>query len=173
MSKYHNRKTEVNGITFDSMAEARRYEELLILERAHKISNLECQPKFHLVDGYKKCPECKKFITKTRRGHSKICPDCGSELLVFQTRYYIADFRYMDDAGNIIIEDVKGFNLGKNRRHGTMTDTFRLKWHLFEMAYPELTLKIVAMKPERVKKSKKPALMVEPVFTGGKKRVYS
>jgi hypothetical protein len=174
MSKYHNQPTIINGIKFDSRAEGRRYEELLILERAGKISNLECQPKFHLLDGFKKCPECKQRITKTKRGHAKSCPECGAELLVFQARYYIADFRYQDKDGNVIIEDVKGCNVSAKRSHGTLTPVFMLKRHLFEAIYPELTLRIVAMKPERVKKPKKPALMVEPViFTGGKKRVYS
>lgn len=32
--KYHNRKTVVNGQTFDSKKEANRYSELLLLERA-------------------------------------------------------------------------------------------------------------------------------------------
>ena len=34
MNKYHAIKTTVDGITFDSRAEARRYRELKLLERA-------------------------------------------------------------------------------------------------------------------------------------------
>lgn len=162
MSKYHNRKTEVNGIKFDSMAEGRRYQELLILERAHKIKNLELQPKYLLREGFRKCPDCKKRPLK-----GTVCPECGAKLLVFRPRYYVGDFRYIDCATNEeILEDVKG-------SRGFLTDIFKIKWHIFEDLYPDKTIRLVVMKPERVKQSKKPALMVEPVFTGGKKRVYS
>jgi len=163
--KYHNIKTVVNGRTFDSKAEARRYEELLALERAHVISDLEPQPKFFLSKGFKKCPKCRMKIEKTKRGHARECPACGSELLVFQDRHYIADFRYKDKEGNVIIEDVKGFKVGRDkngnpRKHGTMTAEFRHKWQIFEEVYPDLTLTIVAMPPEPRKPKKKAAYVM-------------
>lgn len=78
-NKYGNRKTEVDGILFDSQKEAQRYRELLIRERAGKIGDLELQPVFRIVVNGKK-------IAK-----------------------YIADFRYRDlSTGATIIEDVKG-----------------------------------------------------------------
>ena len=43
--KYHNRKTIVNGHTFDSKKEANRYSELLLLERAGAIHDLRTQVK--------------------------------------------------------------------------------------------------------------------------------
>src|ERR1700739_3349038 len=50
--KYGARRTTVDGITFDSAAEARRYGELKLLERAGEISGLELQPEFpFLVKG--------------------------------------------------------------------------------------------------------------------------
>lgn len=56
MSKYHNRKTEVDGFVFDSRREANRYLELKILERAGEIAALELQPKFEMVvNGVKIC----------------------------------------------------------------------------------------------------------------------
>jgi len=45
-NKYRNVKTEVDGIRFDSRAEAKRYSELKILEKAGEISRLELQPEF-------------------------------------------------------------------------------------------------------------------------------
>jgi len=36
--KYGNKKTVVDGITFDSMREANRYRELKLLERAGKVT---------------------------------------------------------------------------------------------------------------------------------------
>ena len=46
-SKYKAVKTEVDGIVFDSKKEAKRWTELLLLERAGQIHNLERQ---HRVD---------------------------------------------------------------------------------------------------------------------------
>ena len=46
--KYGNRKTVVDGITFDSAKEARRYGELKLLEKAGKIFDLKIQPEFIL-----------------------------------------------------------------------------------------------------------------------------
>lgn len=48
-SKYGAKPTTVDGIRFASMAEARRYSELRLLEKAGEISGLELQPKFKLV----------------------------------------------------------------------------------------------------------------------------
>ena len=79
-NKYGARKTEVDGITFDSKAEARRYGELKLLEQAEEITALELQPKFPVeVNG------------------KKICTWKG-------------DFRYWcNRGGGWVVEDVKGF----------------------------------------------------------------
>lgn len=94
MSKYRNRKTTIDGITFDSKAEARRYAELKLLERAGEIKDLELQPKYRLLDGFKKNGK------------------------VYRPIDYIADFKYVDREGKTIVEDVKGkrtevFNIKK------------------------------------------------------------
>lgn len=84
MTKYHNKKTTVNGITFDSKLEAARYSELLVLERGGFISALSCQPKFMLQDGF-------EYDGKKERAI-----------------YYIGDFQYLDnDTDKWVIEDVK------------------------------------------------------------------
>jgi len=49
MSKYGNKRTVVDGITFDSKREAQRYQELKLMEHAGEIFNLEIQPKFELI----------------------------------------------------------------------------------------------------------------------------
>lgn len=49
MAKYGNKKTTLNGMTFDSKKEARRYSELLLLERAGAIHNLQTQVKYVLI----------------------------------------------------------------------------------------------------------------------------
>jgi Protein of unknown function (DUF1064) len=55
-SKYGNRKTVVDGITFDSAKEARVYAELKLRERSGDIRALKVQPRFRLdVNGVKIC----------------------------------------------------------------------------------------------------------------------
>jgi len=80
-------RTEVDGVKFASKAEARRYAELKMLEKAGKIRGLVLQPKYPL---YAYC---------ARESH-------GWEPRVIGN--YIADFSYLDKQGNQIIEDVKG-----------------------------------------------------------------
>lgn len=48
-SKYGAVSCVVDGITFASQREARRYRQLKLLERAHKIEGLELQPRFALT----------------------------------------------------------------------------------------------------------------------------
>ena len=83
MNKYNAKKTEVNGITFASKGEAKRYNHLLLLEEAKAISDLQLQPKFLLQD---------KFI-------------CNGEKV--RAINYIADFSYIEN-GKQIVEDFKG-----------------------------------------------------------------
>ena len=47
-SKYKAKKTIIDGITFDSKSEAKRYEELKLLQRGGAIQNLSLQPRFML-----------------------------------------------------------------------------------------------------------------------------
>lgn len=54
-NKYSAIKTEVDGIKFDSKAEARRYQNLRLLEKAGEISELSLQPRYDLVVNGKKC----------------------------------------------------------------------------------------------------------------------
>lgn len=61
--KYNARKTVVDGITFDSAAEARRWSELKLLERAGEISGLERQVVIPLiVNGQKICAVRLDFV---------------------------------------------------------------------------------------------------------------
>lgn len=86
MNKYRNQKCTVNGISFDSKKEARRYGELLLLERAGNISDLRRQVVFELIPRQK-------------------TPDGG----YMHPVKYIADFVYRDEeSGRTVVEDVKG-----------------------------------------------------------------
>ena len=85
MSKYHNRKTYVGEIQFDSNHEAKRYVELSLMERAGEIRDLKLQVPFELIPEMR--DEKNRVIRKT---------------------VYIADFTYYDRDGNFIVEDAKG-----------------------------------------------------------------
>ena len=83
-SKYGNIKTNVDGITFDSKKEARRFKELALLLEAGDISDLVLQRTFTLAEAF------------TNISGERI-----------RSITYIADFVYTDAEGNMIIEDVK------------------------------------------------------------------
>ena len=73
-SKYNARRTTVDGITFDSGAESRRYSELVLLERAKDIRGLERQPRFRLeVGGVHVCTYVADF--SYWRGDERIVED--------------------------------------------------------------------------------------------------
>ena len=46
MSKYRNKKVQIDMYVFDSIAESKRYKELVMLEKVGHIKELKLQPKF-------------------------------------------------------------------------------------------------------------------------------
>lgn len=83
-TKFGNRKTQVDGIVFDSKREAEVYMDLLLRERAGKISDLKRQSKFLLIPSM-------KIQGRTQREIS-----------------YVADFEFVEH-GLRVVMDVKGF----------------------------------------------------------------
>ena len=98
-SKYKAIKTTINGIEFDSRKEARRYQELLLLQRGKAISNLQLQVKFVLIPA--QYEEVERYGKNGHRLKSH-------RRLVEKEVSYIADFVYEED-GKLIVEDTKGF----------------------------------------------------------------
>ena len=87
MSKYHSQKVTVDGITFESKAEAERYFELTLMERMGMIKDLARQVPFVLIKG-QRWSDGKK--------HRDVV--------------YKADFVYLDtETDKVVVEDVKGF----------------------------------------------------------------
>jgi hypothetical protein len=82
--KYRNEPTVLDGMRFDSKAEARRYAELKIMEKAGVISDLQRQVPFKLIPR----------LVRHSGGFERECT-------------YIADFVYLRD-GTKFCEDVKG-----------------------------------------------------------------
>ena len=85
--KYGAVKTVVDGIKFDSKAEAARYEVLKILLKAGVISDLQLQPTWILADPVR--------YSDARRNKPAL--------------RYVADFSYIEvGTGRRCVEDVKG-----------------------------------------------------------------
>lgn len=53
MNKYNAHRTIVDGVTFASKKEARRYGELRLLQKSGDINQLRCHPSFGIVVGGK------------------------------------------------------------------------------------------------------------------------
>ena len=100
MNKYGNKKITVDGKTFDSRREYKRFTELQLLERADEISNLRCQEPFVLIpaqyEEYERYGKNGHRLTNGRRCAERECT-------------YVADFVYIDNAtGKKVVEDTKG-----------------------------------------------------------------
>lgn len=84
-TKYGSRKVSVNGETFDSVKEYRRYCELKLLEKAGEIYDLKRQVRFELIP--------------SQRINGRVAE---------RACLYIADFVYTEN-GLTVVEDTKGF----------------------------------------------------------------
>lgn len=94
-SKYHAEKSSRGDLTFDSKKEARRYDELMLMQNAGMIRNLKLQVRFCLIEGY-----------------------TTTENVKHKGEYYVADFVYErktapDCNGDVhwlkVVEDAKGY----------------------------------------------------------------
>lgn len=111
-SKYYNVKTRTSdGIVFDSTKEARRWEQLLLLQRAGKITSLQRQVRYELIPAQ----------YETRERYNKAGKKLKDEVNLIERKCeYIADFVYTDsETGETIVEDVKSV--------ATMTPEFIIK----------------------------------------------
>ena len=93
--KYHNSKTTIDGITFDSRREARRWQELCMMQKAGMIYGLQRQKKFVLI------PAQREPGTVGKRGGKH-----KGKLIERECSYY-ADFYYHTADGAEVVEDVK------------------------------------------------------------------
>ncbi|HWQ64827.1 MAG TPA: DUF1064 domain-containing protein [Methanospirillum sp.] len=114
-SKYHNIKTIVDDITFDSKKEARRYLDLKLLQRAGEVVSYFRQPEFVIINKHRN-----PWTGKMERENK-----------------YRGDFAVKYKGMNHwVIEDVKGGD-------ATKTKDFLLKRKLFIIRYPCLELRLL------------------------------
>jgi hypothetical protein len=104
-SKYGAKKTTIDGITFDSIKESKRYHDLKLLKRAGIIKDFTCQPMFILQDGYRRKD--------------------GKKIIAIK---YFADFKVEYPDGKIEYEDVKSPATAKK-------ESFIIKRKLLEAKY--------------------------------------
>ena len=104
MSKYLNKKTEVDGILFDSRKEASYYLYLKQKEREGEISNLQLQVPFEVIPAvYGE----KTVHLKTKDKTVKYCSQ--------KAAHYVADFVYIETTtGKKVVIDVKSAITRKN-----------------------------------------------------------
>ncbi|MEH6941510.1 DUF1064 domain-containing protein [Bacillus sp. JJ722] len=84
LSKYGAKKTTVDGVIFDSKAEAKYYEQLKWMKANKQIKDFELQPKFLLQEAFKKNGK------------------------TFRKIEYIADFKVINLDDTVEIVDIKG-----------------------------------------------------------------
>lgn len=113
--KYHNRKIERDGITFDSQKELRRWEELKIMQKAGMIHGLERQKKFVLI------PAQREPDTVGKRGGKH-----KGRVIERECAYY-ADFCYYNKDGKYVVEDVKS--------EATKTEQYKIKRKLMRYVH--------------------------------------
>lgn len=102
-SKFNNKRVVVDGVKYDSKHEYKRYCELLLMEKAGEIKDLQCQVKFSI------CPKAPNVK--------------GS-----RERFYIADFVYTKSDGTKIIEDAKSPPTKKDKTYRLKKQLVQVKY---------------------------------------------
>ena len=101
MSKYGNKKCQFMGIVFDSQREMERYKDLYFLQKAGKIKNLRTQVAFVLIPEQRETSH-ELYKAGPKKGEKK------PGKLIEKKCEYIADFVYIGEDGQYVVEDAKG-----------------------------------------------------------------
>lgn len=117
-SKYHNKKVEYAGISFDSKKEMKRYVFLKDMEDKGVIENLERQVRFVLIPS----------ITEDRIVHLKTKDKVVKKTIQLAITY-TCDFRYVHD-GVTIVEDIKA-----SPKSAALDKVFLIKEKLFRWRF--------------------------------------
>ena len=107
MNKFSAQKTEIDGITFASKAEANRYAQLKLMERAKAIYDVKVQPAYLLrVNGtaigtYRpdfSYQDGERIVVEDVKGI--ITPEASLRMRVFMAAYPAIELRIVDRKGN-------------------------------------------------------------------------
>ena len=119
LNKYNSKKVELDGLKFDSKKEAKRYSELILLERAGKIKNLQAQVKYELIPNQRDM----------------------SGRVIERAVVYIADFVYTDistPVHRLVVEDVKGYRNAKGGAYALYVIKRKLMLHKYGIRITEI-----------------------------------
>jgi hypothetical protein len=124
-TKYHNKKTVVNGISFDSQKEARRYLTLMDAVRAGIIEDLRLQHDFTIQEAYT-TPEGERIRAIRYKADFTYRVVCTNYEHICCVGYvdidYWRDVAHQHGRGALVVEDVKS--------RATITKDYRLKYKL-------------------------------------------
>lgn len=101
-SKYKAKPTVVDGIRFHSQKEARRYQELRLLEKAGEIRNLRLQPAFDLY-------AMRPLNTRGEQDYTQELLGCYKGDFAYETSYRVHREGKVYEHWRGVVEDVKGF----------------------------------------------------------------
>ena len=123
MGKIYHKKTEIDGVVFDSQTEAEYYEYLKEELRMKRVRKFEMQQEFILQDKFlivngERIEESHKDFKKLQKAN----PGCTTQAIK-----YIADFVVHYADGTVKVIDVKG----------QKTVDFKIKEKMFNYRYPE------------------------------------
>jgi hypothetical protein len=93
--KYNAVRTEVDGITFDSKAEAVRYQELRLLELAKEVRNIRLQP---------------AFVLTTVTPDGEVVPVCVARMDFEYEEFHYSTSSNCAQCWHRVIEDRKGYD---------------------------------------------------------------
>jgi len=100
-SKYHAKKTEVDGIVFDSKKEAEYYATLLLLQKSGVVVKLERQVKFELQPHFRYNKKMERaityvadFVVTYKDGHEEVVDVKGMRTREYSLKRKLLLFRY-------------------------------------------------------------------------------
>lgn len=123
--KYHNVKTVINGIRFDSKKEANRYLSLMDAVRAGIITDLRLQHDFTLQEAFTSPDRERNRAIRYRADFSYrvVCVNYEKITCVgFTDLEYWRDIVHQHGRGNLVVEDVKS--------KATRTKDYRMKYKM-------------------------------------------
>lgn len=99
--KYGARKTTIDGITFDSQAEANFYSKLKLLKHAGEVIDYQLQPEYELIPAYKKNGRKIRathyradFLVTYKSGKQEIIDVKGKPTAEYKLKKKLFEYRY-------------------------------------------------------------------------------
>lgn len=125
MTKVRSKKVIFNGIKFDSKKECKYYQYLLALKNAGDIKEIELQPRFLLIEGFRH--EAKESPLEAKSSGFEHNQIKGK----LRDTTYTADFRVILKNGKEIVIDVKSSKKFQD-------EVYRIKKKMFLKKYPDV-----------------------------------